>query len=70
MKKFAQKTVEVTALATGLLLGLHVSAGLATPLEIHQSMASEGKGPQSVLVLAASDPEEGESRKPGSGIDR
>jgi hypothetical protein len=70
MKKLARKTCEMTAIATGLVLGLHVSAGLAAPTEIHQSRVSEGKSLQSVVVLAASDREEGESRKPGTGIDR
>lgn len=70
MKKLARKTTEMTVIATGLVLGLHVSAGLAAPTEVYPSIVSEGKGLQSVPVLAASDREEGESRKPGTGLDR
>ncbi|MGB7276069.1 MAG: hypothetical protein WBC69_22460 [Geitlerinemataceae cyanobacterium] len=70
MKKLARKTASLTAIATGLVLGLHVSVGLAVPAEVHQSIVSEGKGLQSFLVLAASDREDGESRKPGTGLDR
>jgi hypothetical protein len=70
MKKLVCKTFEMTAIATGLVLGIHVSSGLAAPTEIHQSRVSEGNGLQSVLVLAASDQKEGESPKPGQGLDR
>jgi len=70
MKKLARTTLEMTVIATGLVLGLHAGAGLAAPTENRQSTVSEGQRPESVLVLAASDREEGESRKPGTGLDR
>lgn len=70
MKKLVCKTFEMTAIATGLVLGLHVSSGLAAPTEIHLSRVSEGNSLQSVLMLAASDQKEGDSPNPGTGIDR
>lgn len=70
MKKLAYQTLEMTAIVSGLVLGLHVSSGLAASGDIHQSQISEGEGVRSVLVLAATDREEGESRKPGTGLDR
>lgn len=70
MKKLAYQTLEMTAIVSGLVLGLHVSSGLAASCDIHQSQISEGEGVRSVLVLAATDREEGESRKPGTGLDR
>ena len=70
MKKLARKTGEMSVIAAGLVLGLQVSAGLAAPAEIHQSRVSEGNSLQSILVLAASDQDEGSSNPPGTGLDR